>query len=308
MMSITPAQLMAWIAAAAQFCLAAVGYMWWTMHSQRNERLHTEDDDDLDNDIVEIEEESALADDSSMIDAASINRRSQLGLAITTVHVVTALMILAGASSAQLHYFGYLSVVIGCITSTYLCICWNFDIPTFTCHGIIAARARIPSPNRMVSACIRGATVSAPLAFLCAVMSMHTVLGSVLFFLAVTYGALLQVRLWWAPYFFGWTPPREVIRYLHAATPYVHRLPQIKDHIVRPDYEAAGLGILSLLLLYCAWGQFVVSLVARDAGDHPPSTSVVGSIRPNIFPTTARAIGGSGSGGNFISAGGWVTR
>lgn len=281
-MSVSAAQLFAWIAAASQFCLSAVAYLWWTMYTQNSERMQTEEDDYIDNDAVEVEEDCPMVDDgeSSSIDAASFNRRSQLGLLITSAHVTTALFILAGASTAQLHYFGYLSVVIGCATSTYLCICWNFDIPTFTCHGVIAARTRIPSPNRMVSACIRGATVSAPLAFLCAVMSMHTVIGSVLFFLAVSYGVTVQAKLWWWPYFFGTSPSREVVRYLHAAAPYVQRLPPFRDHPVRPDYEAAVLGVLSVLLLYCAWGQFIVALVTRDAGDHPSPASTVGALMP----------------------------
>eukprot|EP01013_Petalomonas_cantuscygni_P031322 TRINITY_DN57507_c0_g1_i1.p1 TRINITY_DN57507_c0_g1~~TRINITY_DN57507_c0_g1_i1.p1 ORF type:complete len:298 (-),score=32.52 TRINITY_DN57507_c0_g1_i1:340-1233(-) len=280
--------------AAAQANVAVAAFIFWLIFTRREAAtsagLDLGAEDDIDNDYADADEALGLESHaSSSRDAASDALRFRVGAVTLGVHLFVALLIITAAARANLHIFGYFSVFVGLLTSTYEAAVWSFDIPGLSCHGAIAARARHRSPYRTVSANVTALVNSAPLALMCALLTMHSFLGTMLVFCFVSFFAFNQVRYWWVPYFFNTMPHPDVVRYLAGASPLVPLLPPISDHAVRPDFEHAILGVLTAVLCYCVWGQTMVTLVVGDPGDHP---APLGSTAAHLQAPVA-ASGGS---------------
>jgi len=246
-------------------------FLWGQARAKWEAEGIVEPDADCDNDVIDADEDVGLTTSVELVDQASVAFRDRVALLLLFLQLFTSLFLVMAAARSELHIFGYLAVVFGCLTSTYIVIVWSFDIPLFSCHGAVAARERLPSPYQTVHACVRAGTNSAPLSFMCCLMTMHTVVGSLAFSVMTSYIFYAHLRNWWGPYLCGLIPPTDVLRYISASAGRVTRLPAIGMTHVRPDVEHALLMVLVTLLMYFGWGQLLMAAASGDAGDEQTS-------------------------------------
>jgi len=188
----------------------------------------------------------------------------------TTFHVLTSFFIFKAAEEAQLHVSGMACVWFGLAVAFYECVVWSFDIPGISCHGKVAAQSQSTSSLGALTACLGAATNCAPLALACMLIVSRKLIGTIIFFVLVTYYVFVQIQYWWAPYFFDTAPHDRVIRYLQVAEGLVAQLPSFKGHALRPDIEHTILLLLSLCLLLSSWYNFAVVLfVGYDESSIP---------------------------------------